>query len=179
MQRFESTFLLTWGTAGLAHRRRVRRLVPRCLTVERLDDRVVLSAVPTADYLFVGDETNDTVQRFDAATGESLGTFVKGNKSLEGPRGMIFDGNGSFLLANQNAGRGKSGEIMRYDEQTGKFAGELVRRRSRGRRSPSTRRIRHCSRQLVSRRGCIPSVSFKLVMRCWPTCRAPRLTISY
>src|SRR5262245_24857900 len=91
--------------------------------VEALEDRAVPS---TADILYVGDAGNNTVQRFDADTGASLGTFVDNSKSLKGPRGMIFDGDGHFLLANQNAGRGKTGEIMRYDAGTGVFQGSVV-----------------------------------------------------
>jgi hypothetical protein len=84
------------------------------------------------DSLYVGDNAtnghsgDNSVQRFDALTGASLGTFVAGSDSLKGVRGIIFDGNGHMLVANQNVGRGKPGEIMRYDAQTGAFQGELV-----------------------------------------------------
>jgi hypothetical protein len=106
--------------AGLARGKPPR---PRLrLSMEELEDRVV----PSTDFLYVGDAGNNTVQRFDAATGAALGTFVAGDKSLKGPRGAIFDGAGHLLVANQNVGRGKSGEILRYDAQTGAFEGELV-----------------------------------------------------
>jgi hypothetical protein len=93
------------------------------LPLEELEGRVVLSV-----FLYVGDGVNNTVQRFDATTtpGGALGTFVDGSKSLDGPRGMIFDGHGHLLVANQNVNRGKPGEIMKYDATTGAFLGELV-----------------------------------------------------
>jgi hypothetical protein len=116
--------LLTW-LRNLAPRPvRTRRPASRTLTLEVLEGRAVPSA--TQDFLYVGDAINNTVQRFDAATGASLGTFVMGNKSLDGPRGMIFDGAGHLLVANQNVNRGKPGEILRYDAATGAFLGELV-----------------------------------------------------
>jgi hypothetical protein len=90
--------------------------------LEELEDR----AVPSADSLYVGDAVNNTVQRFDAGTGAALGTFVDGSKSLDGPRGMVFDGQGHLLVVNQNANRGKPGEILEYDAATGAFLGELV-----------------------------------------------------
>jgi hypothetical protein len=90
--------------------------------LQALEDRVV----PSTDFLYVGDGISNTVQRFDAATGAALGTFVDGSKSLDGPRGMVFDGDGHLLLANQNVNRGKPGEIMKYDAATGAFLCELV-----------------------------------------------------
>src|SRR3954454_12245571 len=80
-----------------------------CLPLEELEGRIVLS-----DFLYVGDGVNNTVQRFNATTGGGLGTFVAGRESLDGPRGMVFDGHGHLLLANQNVNRGKPGEIMKY-----------------------------------------------------------------
>jgi hypothetical protein len=111
--------------AGRTRRRPAcpRQPTRRRLLLESLEDRVVPS---TTDFLYVGDGTNNTVQRFDASTGAAQGTFVMGNKSLDGPRGLLFDGNGHFLVANQNVNRGKSGEILQYDAATGAFLGELV-----------------------------------------------------
>jgi len=98
--------------------------------LEVLEDRVVPSTM--TDSLYVGDNAtnghsaDNSVQRFDATTGASLGTFVNGSDSLKGVRGVIFDGNGHLLVANQNVNRGKPGDILQYDAKTGSFQGELV-----------------------------------------------------
>lgn len=91
-------------------------------TLDALEERVV----PTADSLYVADFQHGGVLRFDADTGANLGTFVEASKSLKGGRGVLIDGQGHLLLANQNAGRGKPGEIMRYSVATGAFDGEVV-----------------------------------------------------
>jgi hypothetical protein len=98
--------------------------------LEALEDRAVPSA--TSDILYVGDNASNghsadnSVQSFDAGSGASLGTFVSGADGLKGARGLIFDGAGHLLLANQNVGRGIPGEIMKYDAVTGAFEGGLV-----------------------------------------------------
>jgi len=92
------------------------------LAVVPLDGR----NLPSAGALYVGDDGGNTVERFDAMTGQQLGTFVENSHSLKGVRGLLFDGEGHFLVANQNVGRGKPGEILRYDAATGEFDGELV-----------------------------------------------------
>jgi hypothetical protein len=109
-------------TAGRRSKSRPPRQARGAPTLEALEDRVV----PSADFLYVGDGTNNAVQRFDAAAGAALGTFVAGSKSLDGPRGMVFDGHGHFLLVNQNVNRGKPGDIMQYDAATGAYLGNLV-----------------------------------------------------
>jgi hypothetical protein len=109
---------------------RRRRPGHRHFLLEALEDRTVPSAV--TDTLYVGDNAsnghsaNNSVQSFDAGTGASLGTFVSGANGLKGARGLIFDGAGHLLLANQNVGRGIPGEIMMYDAVTGAFDGDLV-----------------------------------------------------
>ena len=113
------------GRRSAPQRHSAVRRRPDCrLSLEALEGRVVPSA--STDFLYVGDGSHNTVERFDAATGEHLGTFVDGSKSLKGPRGLIFDDDGHLLVANQNVGRGKPGEILKYDAATGAFAGELV-----------------------------------------------------
>jgi hypothetical protein len=122
--------------AGRTRGKPARRRPParQRLLLEMLEDRLVPSATP---ILYVGDNASNanghsgdnTVQSFDATDptqGVDLGTFVKGNDSLKGVRGLIFDGSGHLLVANQNVGRGKPGEILRYDASTGAFQGELV-----------------------------------------------------
>ena len=98
------------------------------LSLEPLEER----AVPSVDSLFIGDNSsvlhggNDSVQRFDAISGASQGEFVSGSDSLKGVRGLIFDGAGHLLVANQDVFRGKPGEIMKFDAVTGAFQGDLV-----------------------------------------------------
>jgi DNA-binding beta-propeller fold protein YncE len=76
------------------------------------------------DYLYVGDGSDNTVKRFDAITGDFLGTFAKGH--IKGPRGLLFDREGNLLVSNQNVDKNKNGNILKFDGQTGKFLGELV-----------------------------------------------------
>src|SRR5262245_37587108 len=104
-ERRDRMRLPTWLRTRALRPVRTRRPAPWALTLEALEDRAVPSVAQ--DFLYVGDAVNNTVQRFDAATGAALGTFVAGSKSLDGPRGMVFDGAGHFLLANQNVNRGK------------------------------------------------------------------------
>jgi len=128
-RRFESS------SAGRVRRRPKRaQRVPRVtLSVERLEDRTLPSAVaPIApgnpqDFMYVGDGSDNTVKRFDAATGAFLGTTVaSGSGGLNGPRGMIFTNPGQLLVVDQNVGEPNPGELLRYNAPTGKFLGNLV-----------------------------------------------------
>jgi DNA-binding beta-propeller fold protein YncE len=75
--------------------------------------------------LFIGDVADNTVKRFDAATGQFLGNFVApGSGGLNGPMGLIFRG-GRLLVVNQNFGA-DNGEILRFDHRTGAFRDKLV-----------------------------------------------------
>ncbi len=100
------------------------------LTLEPLEERAVPSVM--ADSLYIGNNAsnghsaNNSVQQFDASTGASQGEFVSGANGLKGVRGLIFDGAGHLLVANQNVNRGISGEIQEYDATTGAFDGTLV-----------------------------------------------------
>ncbi|SER91408.1 hypothetical protein [Psychrobacillus sp. OK032] len=79
------------------------------------------------DSLYIGDTSNDTVNRFDAVTGRSLGTFVtSGSGGLHGPRGLIFDHLGDLLVSNQNVEQPQNGNVLKYNGETGAFIGELV-----------------------------------------------------
>jgi hypothetical protein len=125
------TWLRTLAFAGRSHRRPSHTRPPgRRLRLEALEDRVVPSAA--SDILYIGDNAsnghsaNNTVQSFAPSTGASLGTFVSASQGLKGARGMVFDGAGHLLVANQNVGRGIPGEIMKYDAATGAFQGDLV-----------------------------------------------------
>jgi hypothetical protein len=103
---------------------------PPPLRLEEPENRVVPST--TSDILYVGDNARNgrsagnSAQSFGAGSGASLGTFVSGADSLKGLNGMIFDGAGHLLAANQDLNRGKPAEIMKYDSNTGAFEGDLV-----------------------------------------------------
>jgi sugar lactone lactonase YvrE len=79
----------------------------------------------TPDVLYVGDTADDTVKRFDAQTGQFLGTFIP-EGTLHGPRGILHAG-GNFLVSNQNVGLDPEipGEIDRYNASGGSL-GALV-----------------------------------------------------
>jgi hypothetical protein len=75
-----------------------------------------------ADVLYIGDTADDTVKRFDAQTGQFLGTFIP-EGTLHGPRGILHAG--TFLVSNQNVGLPFAGEVDRYNANGG-FLGALV-----------------------------------------------------
>lgn len=80
-----------------------------------------------SDSLYVGDQSDNTVKRFDATSGAFLGEFVKkGNSPVKGPRGLIFNAEGDLLVSNQNSGANKFGEILKHEGATGDFLGALV-----------------------------------------------------
>jgi len=92
------------------------------------------------DSLLIGDSGDNTVKRFDAKTGEYLGVFITAApvvgdcadllppaNCLQGPRGLIFDGTGELLLANQNdCTTCPNGTILRYAGHTGAYLDPLV-----------------------------------------------------
>lgn len=87
------------------------------------------------DTLYVGDFNDDSIKSFSARTGASLGPFVPSGGGappslpadlLRGPRGMIF-AHGYLYLVNQNRGRTITGEVLRYDAETGAFVDRLVK----------------------------------------------------
>ena len=80
-----------------------------------------------ADFLYIGDADN-TVERFNDS-GTFINTFV--SSGLLGPMGIIFEkteklNTRSLLVANQNVGTDKPGDILKYDRDTGAFEKELV-----------------------------------------------------
>jgi hypothetical protein len=82
--------------------------------------------VRAVDILYVGDGADNTVKRFDAATGAPLDAdgdpFVSG---LLGPRALLVT-DGRLLVANQNVGLQIPGEVLAFDEGTGVSLGALV-----------------------------------------------------
>jgi DNA-binding beta-propeller fold protein YncE len=81
------------------------------------------------ETLYIGDDGDDTVKRFDAKTGAFKGTFVtSGSGGLSGPRGLVFGHSGDLVVVNQNFGASFPGELFTYDKKTGAFEGALVSR---------------------------------------------------
>jgi hypothetical protein len=80
------------------------------------------------DILYIGDVNDNTVKSFDANSGNFIVTFVSsGSGGLNGPRGILFDGNGNLLVSNQNVNLTNiAGDILRYNGITGAFQGALV-----------------------------------------------------
>jgi hypothetical protein len=94
-----------------------------------LEDRSLLSTIPTApnDVLYVGDGADNSVQRFDATTGVSLGAEVApGAGGLNGPRGLLFRNRGQLLVVDQNVNEPNPGEVLRYNGPTGTFLDNVV-----------------------------------------------------
>src|SRR5262252_3900570 len=93
---------------------------------------VAMSPPANTDSLYIGDGNDNTIKRFDASTGRNLGVFVT-NKDcpqnpdpsspprigcLYGPRGLVFDGSGHLLVADQNVNLNFPGAIYEYSAQT-------------------------------------------------------------
>jgi DNA-binding beta-propeller fold protein YncE len=79
------------------------------------------------DILYIGDATDNTVKRFDANAGNFIDNFVNsGSGGLDGPRGILFDGNGNLLVSNQNVNLNIAGDILQYNGTTGVFQEALV-----------------------------------------------------
>jgi hypothetical protein len=100
-----------------------------------LNPSMLLAGIPDKqrDFLYVGDNGDNTVKRFDAKTGVYQGIFITQNSSLSitgqpifGPRGLIFNPQGDLLLVNQNAGQAPNGTVLKYDGKTGMFLRALV-----------------------------------------------------
>ncbi len=90
---------------------------------------VTLTTAPTraqvSDSLYIGDDSDFTVKRFDAASGAFLGAFVKSTGGLHGPRGLIFDSAGELIVSDQNVNTSTRGDILQYDT-SGKLSNIIV-----------------------------------------------------
>ena len=84
----------------------------------------------SAQALYVSDPHNDDVEAVEVSTGTYVGPFVHSSVDTEaykisGPRGVVFAGN-VCIVANQNVNLPFSGEVLKFDANSGAFAGALV-----------------------------------------------------
>ena len=102
--------------------------VPAAAGVATATPAATCASASTGDSLYVGDAVDNTVNRFDAATGCSQGSFGSPSEGLNGPRGILHVGN--FLVSNQNVapvnGQSINGEIDQYSHVNGNPLGALV-----------------------------------------------------
>ncbi len=90
-------------------------------------DALALSAKAESDSLYLGDEEDSTVKRFNASTGAFQGVFVTASSGgLHGPRGLVFAPHRDLLVVNQNEYQPYAGDVLDYDGQSGMFQRALV-----------------------------------------------------
>jgi DNA-binding beta-propeller fold protein YncE len=103
-----------------------RKTRPRKFPLEALEDRRLLSS-GVHDVLDIGDAGDNSIKQFDAETGKYLGTLVApGGGGLDGPRGLILRNPGQLFAANQNVDQTFSGEVLRYNANSGKALSSVV-----------------------------------------------------
>jgi glucose/arabinose dehydrogenase len=100
--------------------------VPAVAGVATAAPAATCASASTRDSLYVGDQSDNAVQQFDAATGCYQGAFVPpDNGVLDGPRGILHLPDGNFLVSNQNDTENNPGEIDQYSGD-GEFLRKLV-----------------------------------------------------
>jgi outer membrane protein assembly factor BamB len=113
---------------------RFRNELVAVIGIALLAGGIARSSRAGSDFLYIGDgqDTIDTVKRFDANSGKYLGIFIQPTTNqgffLDGPRGLIFNHQGHLLVANQNEHQSYAGEIFEYgfNGQTAVFLKALV-----------------------------------------------------
>jgi sugar lactone lactonase YvrE len=81
--------------------------------------------------LFVVSRGNNSILRYDAANGVSLGTFASGN-GLNNPIGMTFGPDGNLYVGNYGGNN-----VLRFNGSTGAFMGTFVAAASGGLNGPT------------------------------------------
>jgi hypothetical protein len=83
-----------------------------------------------ADVMYVGDGSDNSVKVFDVTTGQApasfIGTLVKSQGGLHGPRGLLIVEGGNLLVSDQNSDTSTNGDISLYDSATGKLLNRVV-----------------------------------------------------
>jgi DNA-binding beta-propeller fold protein YncE len=83
---------------------------------------LALAAARCGADLLVASNGSGSVERFDPATGASLGSFVpSGSGGLAHPDGMAFGPDGNLYVCNEEAS-----SVLRYDGKTGTFLSTFV-----------------------------------------------------
>ena len=92
-----------------------------------------LVRLAAADVVYVSSFDNDSILRFDADTGASLGTFVpSGSGGLNGPTGLTFGPDGHLYVSSFTF----NFSVLKYDGETGQFLSEFVASGSGGLLTP-------------------------------------------
>ncbi|MFO0809261.1 MAG: Calx-beta domain-containing protein [Gemmataceae bacterium] len=70
--------------------------------------------------LYVSSPSNNSVLRYDGATGQPLGTYIAaGSGGLSGPTGLTFDSTNTYLYVASNG----SNQVLKYNAASGAFVG--------------------------------------------------------
>jgi DNA-binding beta-propeller fold protein YncE len=81
----------------------------------------------TADSLYIGDASDNTIKRFDATTGAFQGALVKSSAGLHGPMGLVFNADRSGLfVADQNLNTATRSDILLFSATTGSLLQRVV-----------------------------------------------------
>ena len=76
--------------------------------------------------MYIGDGSDNSLKVFDAATGGFIGTVVKSQGGLHGPRGLLIVSGGNLLVSDQNVNTSTNGDILLYDSTTGELLNRVV-----------------------------------------------------
>ena len=93
----------------------------------------VLLRLTAADVVYVSSFDNDSIVKFDADTGASLGVFISsGSGGLNGPTGLTFGPDGDLYVSSFTF----NFSVLKYDGETGQFLREFVASGSGGLLTP-------------------------------------------